>query len=230
MTVQKDVSLSTLSYQMRRKGLFSDWTATEMNELINLCELTFYTPRQVIIQRGQICTSFYFIEQGTVRYELQAPNGKTKLIKEAKAGDLVGEAFVLMGSVCPMHIVAAEHTQLLRIDKGTYYQKLAKQPHLMMALISLLSKRLYYILGDVESSLSLSGTQRVIFYLLDGVALRDETTITLDRPKAQIAMSLNLTPEHFSRILNDLSAKGFVEVQGRKLTIKDIEGLCLYER
>lgn len=230
MIVQKEVSLLTLSYQMRRRSIFSDWTATEMNELIGQCELAVYAPRQLIAQRGQASTSFYFIEQGAVQYELKAPSGKIKRIKEAKTGELVGEAFILMGGFYPLDVVATDHTQLLRIDKSVYYQKLIKQPHLMMALVSLLSKRLYHVLGDVDSSLSLSGTQRVILYLLDGLHLSNETTIVLDRAKAQIAISLNLTPEHFSRILNDLSSKGFVEVQGRRITIKDIEGLCLYER
>jgi CRP-like cAMP-binding protein len=40
-----------------------------------------------------------------------------------------------------------------------------------------------------------------------------------------IASRLNMTPEHFSRILHDLSSAGLIEVNGRAVRIPDLERL-----
>jgi len=43
--------------------------------------------------------------------------------------------------------------------------------------------------------------------------------------KGVIASRLNLTPEHFSRILRELSERKLIRVKGREFTILDPEGL-----
>jgi CRP-like cAMP-binding protein len=47
--------------------------------------------------------------------------------------------------------------------------------------------------------------------------------------KKLVASRLNLTPEHFSRILQDLTMKKLIEVKGREVVILDIERLRNYE-
>ena len=43
----------------------------------------------------------------------------------------------------------------------------------------------------------------------------------LPTSKAVVASRLNVTPEHFSRILHDLSEKGLIDVVGREIRILD---------
>jgi CRP-like cAMP-binding protein len=43
-----------------------------------------------------------------------------------------------------------------------------------------------------------------------------------------VASRLNVTPEHFSRILHDLAAAGLLAVEGRAITIIDPERLKNY--
>ena len=44
-----------------------------------------------------------------------------------------------------------------------------------------------------------------------------------------VASRLNLTPEHFSRILRDLSDRGLIRVRGREYTVLDPDGLRGYK-
>ena len=69
--------------------------------------------------------------------------------------------------------------------------------------------------------------------ILDDLKLEgDEKTLSVTLPtnKGIIASRLNLTQEHFSRILHELSEKGLILVKGRKITIPDIEKLRTYDR
>jgi len=64
------------------------------------------------------------------------------------------------------------------------------------------------------------GKERFIAYLLRHC--RDRTrpvVLTLSASKAEIASQLNLTPEHFSRILHELQQAALLQVDGRKITV-----------
>ena len=87
------------------------------------------------------------------------------------------------------------------------------------------------MLVDVESYSLHSGRQRIIGYLLRDNVKSDakSLTVTLPTNKGVIASRLNLTQEHFSRILHELSDKGLIVVEGRKIGIPDVEKLRCHE-
>lgn len=53
--------------------------------------------------------------------------------------------------------------------------------------------------------------------------------LTLPTSKGVIASRLNLTLEHFSRILHELTAAGLIAIDGRTVPILDLERLRTYE-
>ena len=92
-------------------------------------------------------------------------------------------------------------------------------------MIASLSIRLHHLITDVESYSLHSGRQRIIGYLLRDNCQSGTVVITLPTSKGVIASRLNLTQEHFSRILHELSENGLIVVAGRKITIPDVERL-----
>jgi CRP-like cAMP-binding protein len=102
-----------------------------------------------------------------------------------------------------------------------------------------LSRRLHQLVADVESYSTRSGTERLIGYLLHdcigrgeeaAVDLQGSVDVELPVAKGVIASRLNLTQEHLSRILHDLSALGLIEVHGRRIRIRDVERLRRHAR
>ena len=53
--------------------------------------------------------------------------------------------------------------------------------------------------------------------------------VALDASKNIIASRLNLTPQHFSRILHELTVAGLIEVEGRTIRILDTDRLRQFE-
>jgi len=94
-----------------------------------------------------------------------------------------------------------------------------------------LSRRLHGLVSDVEAYSLRSGAQRVIGYLLRDVQVSDAAggEVTLPISKGVIASRLNLTPQHFSRILHELTAQGLIAVQGRTVRITDLARLRAYD-
>ena len=63
----------------------------------------------------------------------------------------------------------------------------------------------------------------------DGTAAGTLAELRLPASKGVIASRLNLTPEHFSRILHELTDAGLIRVEGRSFFILDVDGLRRYE-
>ena len=76
-----------------------------------------------------------------------------------------------------------------------------------------------------------SGTERVAGYLLSRLPphpVNGHAVITLPAKKGVIASQLNLTHEHFSRLLHKIEAAGLIRVNGREILISDIGRLRTY--
>lgn len=210
--------------------LFQGWGQVELKALLAESTQVVLEAGERVFSRGDTSTSLYVIDEGKVQLQLTSPQGVVRKLKALGAGESIGDTYVLMDKPYRVDAVALSVVRMLKIPKRVFFEHLAQQPILMRSLIATLSERLFYLLGDVLTVTLHSGTQRAICYLLDDSLLRNGVRITLKSSKAQIAASLNLTPEHFSRILNDLSSRGFIAVEGRHIEFLDVDGLCAYER
>jgi len=109
------------------------------------------------------------------------------------------------------------------------FEELERTPQFARKMLAGLSRRLHGLISDVEAYSLQSGTQRVIGFLLRQDEQRSEANepyvVTLPTSKANVASRLNLTPEHFSRILHDLVASGLIVVDGRDVRIVDVPRL-----
>ena len=121
---------------------------------------------------------------------------------------------------------------LLHISKTAIIEELNSDPKLGRKMIAGLSMRLHHLITDVESYSLHSGRQRIIGYLLREQFGDAEKVITVTLPtnKGVIASRLNLTQEHFSRILHELSEKGLIVVEGRKIHIPDVHRLRTHDQ
>ena len=146
-------------------------------------------------------------------------------------GQSFGEAVMFMERPYMVYAQALTDSLLLHISKTVILDELDKDPKLGRKMIAGLSMRLHHLITDVESYSLHSGRQRIIGYLLRDNLDNDEKSITVTLPtnKGVIASRLNLTQEHFSRILHELSEKGLIVVEGRKIQIPDVEKLRQYD-
>lgn len=210
--------------------IFKGWSLDEIKRQLVQAQLIDFAKNDYIYKRGENCTGLYLINTGLVQLQLNPEQGATKVLKDLRVGDSFGDTELLMSKPYRADAQATTAVQVIKIDKNRFFHYLAQQPHLFVQLINTLSEHLYHVLGDPLTANLLSGTQRVIHYLLGDLPLRSGVSCTLTRPKAQVAALLNLTPEHFSRILHDLSKQQFIQVNGRHIVFLDMDGLCSYQR
>lgn len=223
-------ALTLTPKHLAKQPIFQGWTSGQLATLLAASESIYLEAGQCLFKRGEPSRYFYVLDKGEVQLQLSPSPTKVKKIRVLQTGDSVGDAYVLMGKPYRVDAVALNAVRALKIDQNTFFTCLAQQPSLLVGFIAQLSERLYGLLGDALTAHLLSGTQRVIYYLLQDISLENGERITLAKSKAQVAAELNLTPEHFSRILHDLSARQFIRVDGRHISFLDVDGLCVYDR
>jgi len=189
-----------------------------------------HVPRgEIIFRQGDPSTGFHCVIYGRVKLAFSSPQGAEKVVEIIGPGQSFGEAVMFMGKPYIVSSQALVDTMLLHVAQQAVFEELERTPSFARKMLAGLSRRLHGLVSDVEAYSLNSGTQRVIGYLLRE-SLLDGEEVTLHATKAVVASRLNLTPEHFSRILHDLSGHGLIEVHGRGITILDAARLRSYDR
>jgi CRP/FNR family transcriptional regulator, dissimilatory nitrate respiration regulator len=192
-----------------------------------------HVPRgEILFNKGDPCLGIHVVIYGQVKLAFVTSQGSEKVVEIIGPGHSFGEALMFMEKPYVVMAQTLADSLLLLVSKQAVFSGLEHDPGFAKRMLAGLSRRLHSLIADVESYSMQSGTQRVIGYLL-----RDDAeppgalkphTVTLPTSKAIVASRLNLTPEHFSRILHDLASAGLIAVEGRDVKIADVERLRSY--
>ncbi len=213
--------------------LFRELAAEEIDRIAVQTKSLHLDRSSVLFQRGQPSEGFYTVIFGQVKLSFLSKAGDEKVVDLLGPGQSFGEAVIFMERE---HVVTARplaDSMLLYVSKAAVFDELERDPRFARRMIAGLSQRLHYLMEDMEGYSMHSGVQRVIGFLLrdeaDGPPPESGLDVTLPAAKGVIASRLNLTQEHFSRILHELVAKGLIEVRGRNIVIPDVHKLRTYE-
>jgi len=187
----------------------------------------------VIFKQGDACRGLYIVVSGQVKLALGAAQGDEQVVELAGPGGVLGETAMLLDSPHVLTAEALADTRLVYLSRTVVMAELERTPEFALRIIATLSRRLQRLLAALENCTLRSGTERVIGYLLNLNRLPDGGTngqamVTLPAKKGIIASQLNLTHEHFSRILRALATEAMIEVDGRTVHIRDMARLRTY--
>src|SRR5215471_13017079 len=181
---------------------------------------------EVVFNRGDPCEGFHVVVYGQIKLAFVSAEGNEKVVEIITPGNSFGEALMFMEKPYIVMAQALVDSLLLHVSRDVVFAELERDPRFARKMLAGLSRRLHGLIGDVEAYSLQSGTERVIGYLLRqdasaGSAESDPYVVTLPTSKAVVASRLNVTPEHFSRILHELVEARLIKVDGRDVTIFD---------
>ena len=211
--------------------LFNGLEAGEIARISHDTRVIRIARGEVLFNKGDASTGLYLIVYGQIKLAFTSASGNEKVVDIVSQGQTFGEAVMFMDKPHVVFAQALIDSTLLHISKTALFEELDKDPRLGRKMIAGLSVRLHHLMIDVESYSLHSGRQRIIGYLLRETPTGSENSVTITLPtnKGVIASRLNLTQEHFSRILHELSEKGLIAVMGRKIRIPDVERLRRFD-
>lgn len=186
--------------------------------------------RTVVFKSRDPSRGLFVVVSGQVKLALQGAHGGECVVELVGPGGVFGEIAVLNGR----HLLIAEtltDVQLVHFPKALVLAEMERTPEFTRGILSIMSSRFEQLLGALEDCTLHSGTERVIRYLLNSLppgAVNGHAVLTLPAKKGVIASQLNLTHEHFSRLLRELVTEALIEVEGRRVRILDVDRLRAY--
>lgn len=187
---------------------------------------------EMLFQKGDLAHGFYVIVFGQVKLAFPSSNGNEKVVEIIGPKQSFGEAAVFAQRPYPVFAQAIADTLLLHIARDVIFELLETDTSFASHMLAGLAMRLHSLIQDVESYSLRSSAQRVIGYLLQhcpNESCEGSIQIMLPTSKQIIASRLNLTPETLSRILHDLAEAKLIEMQGKRITISDLQHLREYD-
>jgi CRP-like cAMP-binding protein len=125
----------------------------------------------------------------------------------------------------PVNAEAVQATELLAISSRVFTRILRDSVDTCFRVMGVMSQRLHRHLNEIDSLTLHNATYRLVSYLLNEAAHRDQPSLQLNTPKHVVASRLSIQPETLSRILSRLSKQNLIEVRGSHIEVLDYDGL-----
>ncbi len=205
--------------------LFQGLTEGDLNELHRIVVKKSFPKGEIVFSEGDEGTGFYLLKSGRVKVFKMSPAGKEQVLHIITPGEPFGEVSVFTGKPFPAYAETIEDSEVLYFPRDGFIKMIKKRPSIAMNMLAVLSMRLKEFVSTIEGLALKEVPKRLGAYLIYEAEKRGENSITLDIPKGLLASMIGTIPETLSRSLSKLAKMGYIEVDGPKIRIKDLEGL-----
>lgn len=180
-------------------------------------------PRGSVISEAKgPASGVYVIGEGKVKLSMTTSHGSDHMMQLLGPGDCVGLAETICERPHLLTAVTVSAVQLVHIPARHFLEELQRDPGLARTMLKHLSNQLCERTGELENVFTRKASTRVARFLLDLQAEQggaSNSHISLPMRKGLIASQLNMTQEHFSRTLHELSASGVIRVAGSVIDV-----------
>ena len=210
--------------------LFKELAVDEIHRIGNSTRVIRAERGTILCRRGDPAAGFYIFVYGQAKLYFTSVRGDEKVLEILGPGQSFGEAVMFASRPYPVTAETLVDSLVLFVQRETVISELERDARLAVRIIGGLSRRIHGLIADLEAYSLCLGVQRVIGYLLRGCENEagGACEVTLPTTKGVIASLLNVTQEHFSRILHELNAQGLIEVRGRTVRVSDVARLRAY--
>jgi len=199
--------------------IVTDLPEDTLQALFAYTSATTFPKNTVIINEGDRTDLVYLIRSGKVKVFLRSEDGKRVDVNVLEAGDCFGE-MAIDGSPRSASVVTLSSSQISTIPQAVFRDFVARKPDFALRIILKLILRTRGLLKNVKSLALLDVYGRVARTLLELATPEGDTLVIKEKLSAQdIAYRIGTSRESVSRILRDLTERGYILMNGKSMTI-----------
>nr|WP_279671612.1 Crp/Fnr family transcriptional regulator [Flexivirga meconopsidis] len=185
---------------------------------------------QELFHEGEQGDTLYVITAGKVKLGRRSPDGRENLLAILGEGEMLGELSLFDPGPRTATATAVADTELVGLAHGSMTEYLGTRPEVAMTMLTALAARLRRTneaLGDLVFT-DVPG--RVAKALLDlsnrfGQPAEDGTLVAHDLTQEELAQLVGASRETVNKALADFSARGWIKLEARAVTLIDTERL-----
>ena len=202
--------------------MFGSLTPEELRALAPLVTQRSATRGTAIMREGDAIDALYIVISGRLKVTMGEADGKETILSILGAGEFFGEMGLIDDNPRSASVVALEACELLAVSKRAFRKCLFENAQLALAVMRVLVRRLREADRKIGSLAMLDVYGRVARLLLDMSENVDGRRVVTRRlSKQDIARMIGASREMVFKVMKDLQASGYIEVQGSTIVLRD---------
>ena len=215
---------------LARVPLFSGLSEEELSFLIRRVVARRFSPGEIVFSEGESCAGLYVVASGHVRIYKSSAAGREQVLSLDGPGSSIAELPVFDGGNYPASCAVVDGATLLFVSKQDFQALCLAHPQVSLKVLRVVGARLRRLIGIIEELSFATVRQRLITLIVrlaetTGKSSQDGLHFELTKSHQDLAAELGTVRELVSRNLSRLQAEGFLDVDGRKIVVKDLDGL-----
>jgi len=216
--------------KLRSNGFFCQLSAGAVKDLDAIKFSSAYPEGAVLFIERQTTRGVYILCEGQVKLSISSSEGKTMILRIAKAGEVLGLVSALAGTPHEVTAETLRPTQVAFIPRDAFLRFIAKHPEAYPIIATQLGVQYSVACEQVRNlGLSASAPEKLAKFLLDfavgGQQTKEGTRVKLPLTHEEIAEFIGTTRETVTRTLSEFKSHHLVELRGSTLLIENREGL-----
>ena len=210
---------------------FSSLKALTKDELIKLsdCKTSHIIKKgEVIFEEGENVNGIYCIKDGVCKLTKLSANGKDHIVKLVTKGELLGQRSMISDEPVNLSAVALEDMQVCFIPKSEVMGYFDKNNQFSMNVMKTICGDLKEADGHMVNLAQKTVKERLaetLLYLHNTFGKNEDNSLKIQLSRDELASIIGTATESCIRLLSDFNKLGLIELNGKKIILKDINKL-----
>ena len=215
----------------RKFSLFSDLPDAQICAISDHKNLISHRRGQILYYEGTKPLGIFCINSGVVKIYKTASNGKEQIIHLAQKGDFLGYAALLGEENYSNSSMIIEDAKICFVPKEVFINSLLQNSEFFRRVAKSLSHEIGVMEEKLTNATQKSIRERLAYVLLQlgnsyGVEGGGNQRIDLTLSREEIAGIVGTATESVIRLLSEFKRDNLIELEGKKIIIKDRRGLA----
>ena len=210
---------------------FSSLKTLTKEELLTLsdCKTSHIIKKgDAIFEEGENVNGIYCIKEGVCKLTKLSANGKDHIVKLVTRGELLGQRSMISDEPVNLSAIALEDMQVCFIPKTEVMGYFDKNNQFSLSVM----KSICGDLKDADDHLVNLAQKTVkerlaetLLYLHDTFGKKEDNSLKVVLSRDELASMIGTATESCIRLLSDFNKLGLIELNGKKIVLKDINTL-----
>lgn len=207
---------------LRRVPYLAALPGWELDVLAAACSVRTVAAGTNAFEEGEAPAGVLLVLEGRVQLVRASPQGRQQVLHEEGPGATLAEVPVFDGQGYVATAIAVEDSVLLLVPRATLLDTVHRHPAAVREVIRILASRVRRFAALAEDLSTRGVAERLARFLVRGSGPGGgPATVELPATRDQLAAHLGTVREQASRALSQLKRNGIIDVEGRRVRVKD---------
>jgi CRP-like cAMP-binding protein len=206
---------------------FSSLKALTKDELVKMatCKTSKIIKKgEVIFSEGETVNGVFCVKDGVCKMTKLSANGRDQVVHLVKKGELLGQRSMISEEPANLSAVALEDMQVCFIPKqeilGFFNENNRFSMNVMRTICGDLKEADNFMVDLAQKTVK-ERLAHTLLYLQKNFGVNDDNSLKLQLTREEMASMIGTATESCIRLLSDLKKLNIIELNGKKITIRN---------